>query len=177
MHGRSLRKGVRFSVQTCSDARMACRSWWGCVKLGSEPSAWKVRTGEVVRCSSRCPRDAQKRPASPLRRPDHRWSRLGSRKEGIQQGSKRNSRCGCALPHPRPEFRTRSDAGLVWVAPRVIIPFSSIESEVKLRDSVFTQELSEREREEGIMLRYSAVAGEGASSEYASVPSSLTCSS
>jgi hypothetical protein len=76
LHGRSFRKGVRFSVQTCSDGKDAWRSACGrvCGHAGRAPSGVKARVGEVVRCSSREARDAQKRPASALRRSRHRAS-------------------------------------------------------------------------------------------------------
>jgi len=76
LHGRSFRKGVRFSVQTFSDGKEACRIWWGASHWGREPSGRKVCVGEVVRNSSIEPREAQKRPARAFLRPFHRSSTL-----------------------------------------------------------------------------------------------------
>ena len=72
LHGRSFRKGVRFSVQTFSDGNDACRIWCGASHCGSDPSGRKDCVGEVVRNSSIEPREAQKRPARAFLRPFQR---------------------------------------------------------------------------------------------------------
>lgn len=76
LQGSNFRNGVKFSVQTFSDANDACRNWCGSVQFGSKPSGSKVKTGEVVRKLSSEPRDAQNNPANAFRRPRHRWSTL-----------------------------------------------------------------------------------------------------
>lgn len=90
LQGSNFRKGVRFSVQTCSDARDACRRWWGMPQSGRLPSGAKGMTGDVVRCSSRVPSDAQNNPASAFRNPDQRASMLRciSTVQDIEEGKR-----------------------------------------------------------------------------------------
>ena len=83
LHGRSLRNGVKFSVQTCSEGRDAWRSWWGTPQSGRLPSGWNESTGDVVRCSSSAPRDAQNNPERALRRPFQRSSTLQRQTEQL----------------------------------------------------------------------------------------------
>lgn len=77
VHGRSLRNGVRFSVQRRSEGRMFSLSWWVCDRLvdGMEegrrdrrrPEGGKVMDGYVVCFQDACFRDdidEQKRPPS-----------------------------------------------------------------------------------------------------------------
>lgn len=76
LHGRSFRNGVRFSVHTCSDGSVPWRSWCAEVDASRSPSGWNVSVGDVVRCSSKDPSDAQNRPPRALRRVFQRSSTL-----------------------------------------------------------------------------------------------------
>lgn len=77
LHGRSLRKGVKFSVQTTScGSTPKRRCVFASVKLGWSPSGWKDMTGRVVRVPSIKLSDAQKRPERAFVNVSHLWSAL-----------------------------------------------------------------------------------------------------
>ena len=75
LQGRSLRKGVRFSVQIRSEAREACRSVW-VVFGGMEPEGRNARVGRVVYRVGREAMEVQKSPARALLSPTQRVSTL-----------------------------------------------------------------------------------------------------
>jgi len=73
LHGKSFRKGVKFSVQTTSWGRTPCNNLRLelVVAFGRVPSGSKDMTGRVVRVLSIKLRDAQKRPESAFVKTSH----------------------------------------------------------------------------------------------------------
>jgi hypothetical protein len=65
-----------------------------------------------------------------------------------------NERLGGSIPHPRPEFCACSNTLFLRVSPLLIVPLARIQGQVKLCDSIITQDLTEREREQRVVLRY-----------------------
>jgi len=70
LHGRSLRKGVRFSVQTTSPGRTPCKKW-SCWPISWSPVGEKESVGLVVRVESMKLIEAQNKPDSDWVRVDH----------------------------------------------------------------------------------------------------------
>lgn len=77
LQGRSLRKGVRFSVHTTSRGRVPWRRCrLSCDEVEKLPRGENVMTGRVVRVESMKLRLAQKRPESAFVRVSHCFSAL-----------------------------------------------------------------------------------------------------
>lgn len=77
LHGRSFKKGVRFSVQTTSWGRTPYKSWrLDALDFSRSPSGWNDMTGRVVRVLSMKLSEAQKRPDSALVSVSHFLSAL-----------------------------------------------------------------------------------------------------
>ncbi len=58
-----------------------------------------------------------------------------------------------SLCHPRPQFRSSGHSILFGVAPAIIIPLPSIQSQMELRNRVFSKNLPQSQREERVVLR------------------------
>lgn len=129
LQGSSFKNGVRFSVQTFSEGSVPCRNLCGEPHSGNEPSGRNVITGDVVRCSSSEPRDAQNRPLRAFLNPFHRSSTLRPKTRLCSNfsrcpGSRSPDRC--TISHPGPKLGSCPYTAFFRIAPIIIIPFSSI---------------------------------------------------
>lgn len=125
LHGRSLRKGVKFSVHTTSRGRTPCsKCIFASVAFGWSPSGRKDMTGRIVLVESIKLSEAQKRPDNALVRVSHLWSALDS-----CQPCPRTSRSASRLLTPRSSRlparpKARHLCPLLWCRPMVLLPMS-----------------------------------------------------
>ena len=71
---------------------------------------------------------------------------------GVERGNKARARSRCPIRDPGPQLPTGRHARFVWHPPRVVIPFTCVQGEMQFGDPIFPKDLSEGEREKGIVL-------------------------
>jgi hypothetical protein len=102
--------------------------------------------GDVVRRLSIPEREAQNRPESALRRPDHRSSTLRSCQNAlVRKTTNENIRDRPTIRHPCPELSTgpKSTYFRRWSTPIVIAPTPGVERKVHFGDCMLAQDLAE----------------------------------
>lgn len=131
LHGRSFKKGVKFSVQTTSLGSVPCSKWRNSAEeLTWSPTGSKDMTGRIVRVESMKFKEAQKRPDSAFVNVNHRPSaliRLAKCAPTCRLEAPFNYTLFIRLGfHPRPQFHTR--APLSRPSPRPRAPALGIPS-------------------------------------------------